>query len=232
VRGVQIAGGASIDRGAVRGVQIAGGANVVAGDVSGVQVASTNLARNVRGVQIGAVNVADRVRGLQIGVVNIAREASAGIGLVNIYTDGFLDEEVFVSADQLLLAGVRHGSGAFYSIYAAGAHRGEEETALAVAFGLGLRSALASLETSVDVLGVRVFDGDHRWAGENSLVKLRPLIALPVSDSLALFGGPTLTLHFDDGDREGYAPFEAMTLHEGSEIRLRAWAGATAGVRF
>ncbi|QDG49475.1 caspase family protein [Persicimonas caeni] len=255
VNGVQVAGGLNLNRGTTRGVQFAGGVNVVpdfagvqfagglnlaTGDVAGVQVAPANFARKLDGLQLGVLNISEgHVDGLQLGVINIAPTADAGVGLLGIYWDGFVQPEAVGNSEGIMFTGIRHGGGPFYNVYYVGTRAlvdGGGPLAYALGFGwhtqLGERFEFATDLTFGNVLGE---GGD--WRAQGSLASLRPTLSYAVFDGVTVFGGPTANLMLSTGDADRdpttWAPTVAWELTDSDAAnRVALWPGFTAGLRF
>lgn len=237
VGGAQVAGGANITGGDFQGAQVGGGANVTGGDLQGAQVAGGANASfgDVMGVQVAPVNISGgHVQGLQVGVVNVTRTADASIGLLNIHLDGYVEPELYASDDGLVMTGVRHGSSSFYSVYSLGSRFvGTEDRgpAIAASAGLGWRIELTErAELSLDVQSTAVLDQtrDWDWDSHFSLLKFRPLVSFDVLESLALFGGPTLTLMQPrNADPDDYSLIGPWQLNDDAAV----WPGFTIGAR-
>lgn len=246
-RGVQIAGAFNLVDADLQGLQIAGGLNLVTGELEGVQLApaqsvgrleglqlgAVNVATGpVEGVQLGAVNVATgHVDGVQIGAINIAPSASAGVGVLNVYWDGWFDLDVGATETGLALVGVRHGSAALYNTWVVGTHLGRSED---FAFGLGIGAQAfvgESIELSIDLTSVAIAD-EGRLRDADLQVMLRPQIAWRASADFALWAGPTLNLLMTSRE-EVEAPGWASELGdaEAGERSTWLWAGFGVGVR-
>ncbi|MFO0744290.1 MAG: hypothetical protein U1F43_01275 [Myxococcota bacterium] len=249
VRGLEIAGALNVVDGPVHGGQLAGALNLATdelvglqlgaldlaiGPVTGAQIGAVNIAGgDVRGAQIGTVNIADGdVHGTQIGVVNIAATADAGIGLVNVYWDGWAEADLAVSETSLALVGVRHGSSALYNVYYAGT-RLDRPSELSVGFGIGGRWLLnRHLELSFDVTTISTAI-DGRFSRLHAQVALRPQIAWRIADTFALWAGPTLNvLTTEYHDEDLGLPASAVRLSDrGADTQVWMWPGFAAGVR-
>jgi len=240
--GVQIGGAMNYSGEATSGLQIGGAMNYSGGPMNGVQIAGAlNYAHDTfRGLQIGGINMVNgHVNGLQIGAINFAASSDASIGAINIFWDGYVQAEVFGSGDGLTMAGIRHGSGAFYSVYHIGTRLfGEVDAPLAYGVGFGWRGALSdSIEFSTDLTATAVIADLSSWRTD-TLLKIRPMIAVQLTEKFAVFGGPTVTVLIGDDAKAGsqvddYAPMKAWQLtDDDSSVDVGIWPGVTAGVRF
>ncbi len=180
------------------------------------------------------------VRGFQLGVFNVSRSATGSLGLVNIFLDGYVQPEVTVSDDGLLMVGIRHGSRAFFNTYGLGQRVFGPESSpgalseLAATLGLGWRLELAeALDVSVELTATSVMvepDG-WLWSSDFTLYKLKPQLSYEVVPNLTVFGGPTLTLFSPSSgevDATTYAPWEPWRVGDS----LVLWPGLSAGLRF
>lgn len=234
VRGLQLSGALNLVDGPVRGVQLAGALNLATDALVGLQLGTFNVAGGgVEGAQVGVVNVAGgEVDGLQLGVINVAPKAKAGIGLVNVYWDGWADMDVAITETTLALAGVRHGSGALYNVYYAGT-RLDRPRDFTVGIGIGGRWLITpDLELSIDVTTFSTaLEG--RFTGLHSQTSLRPQIAWRIADAFALWAGPTLNVLATDHDALAVdVPSSAVRLSDASEdVQVWLWPGFAAGVR-
>ncbi|MCC6622313.1 MAG: hypothetical protein IT385_13705 [Deltaproteobacteria bacterium] len=233
VHGAQLAGGLNLATGELVGAQL-GPIDVALGDVRGAQIGAINVAGGrVTGAQIGAINVASGgVDGVQIGAINVASKAKAGIGLVNVYWDGWTEADLAVTETTLTLAGVRHGSDGLYNVYYAGT-RLDRPTDLTLGIGIGGRWQIAErLELSLDVTTLTTaLEG--RFTGMHAQTTLRPQIAWRVTDALALWAGPTLNvLATDQADVDLGLPSSAVRVGDaGDDVQVWMWPGFAAGLR-
>ncbi len=258
VDGGQFAGGFNVSGGDINGAQAAGGFNVAGGEVDGAQAAGGfNFARAIAGAQVaGGINIAagpvsgvqvaplniagDHVNGVQVGVINIAKSADAGIGLIGIYWDGFVQAEAFGSDDGLMMAGIRHGSGSFYNVYFAGTRPFAGDLPLAYGLGFGWRTDIGSrAEFSLDATATTVMGGSDEWSWDDqyNLFKLRPMLSFDLVDGVALFGGPTATVLVDNDEQN--ANLDDLVLidgwrftDKGERPTVAIWPGFTVGARF
>jgi len=249
VHGLQLAGAFNFVHGAVHGGQIAGAFNVASDELLGLQLGTINVAGDhvegaqlgvinvtgdgVEGAQVGVINVAGgEVDGLQLGVINVAPKAKAGIGLINVYWEGWTEVDVAITETTLALAGIRHGSEGLYNVYYAGT-RLDRPRDLTVGIGIGGRWLLTpELELSIDVTTFSTAI-DGRFTGLHSQTSLRPQIAWRVAEALALWAGPTLNVLATDHDASDVdVPSTAVRLSDvGEDVQVYLWPGFAAGVR-
>ena len=235
VNGIQGAGAVNVAAMGVSGIQGAGTLNVIDGDLAGLQAAgAANIVTgDVQGGQLGVLNVAvGEVTGGQIGILNYARASTGSIGLVSIVPEGFTDVEIFASEEGLTLAGLRHGTERIYNVYYAGSRLTADGADFAYGLGLGWRRPLApSWELNIDLTGTHVVT-DGSWENGDSLTKLRAIGAWRANDRIAVFGGPTLTVHLADNDSDEFSDLELWSLTEADdEVQAGMWIGATLGIR-
>lgn len=221
--------------GRVRGAQLAA-VNVVGGDVRGAQIGALNVTDGgVRGAQIGTLNIASGpVDGLQLGVINVARRADVGIGVLNLYWDGWSDADVVGNESGMLLAGVRHGSGALYNVYYVGSHLSSEGSDLVAGLGLGGRVPLGPrVELALDVVNLWMARGAD-YDGILNLSSLRPQLSWRANHALALYLGPTLNIEFAEAERvREVDPLlgDWRIDEDARDHDLRMWFGFVAGIR-
>lgn len=236
VRGLQLGGAFNFVHGAVHGGQLAGAFNVASDELLGLQLGTINVAGDhVEGAQVGVINVAGgEVDGLQLGVINVAPKAKVGVGLINVYWDGWAEVDVAMTETTLALAGIRHGGEeeGLYNVYYAGT-RLDRPRDLTVGIGIGGRWLLTpELELSIDVTTFSTAI-DGRFTGLHSQTSLRPQIAWRVADALALWAGPTLNVLATDHDASDVdVPSTAVRLSDaGEDVQVYLWPGFAAGVR-
>ncbi len=261
MQGVAASLAANINRGVHRGVQLTHGYNW-ASQLRGVQYGSINNAGSVRGVQVGLINVGGSVRGAQIGLINWARSADVSIGLLPITKRGGVRVEVSTSDAALLNVGLRLPAKYTYAFVAAGLHpfgteRGhvgtEKQRGKAWEFGVGFGGHIPVDDRffiDVDVSGWGVTSGLRAGAPLGAMSKFRLMLGWQAAKRVAGFGGPTLTVltdriantvpilaagdgrdRFGEVDRPGYG-WVSYAHRFGNGIRLRAWPGFVAGLRF
>lgn len=234
MRGLELAGAFSLIDGDLRGVDIAGALNVVTGDTTGLLLAPINVSGGaVKGAQIGAINIAGgEVHGLQLGAINVAPRATAGIGVINVYWDGWVEGDLAITETALMLAGVRHGSGALYNVYYAGT-RLDHPSDLSFGLGIGGRWQLGhGLELSLDVTSITTAVGG-RINRSRTQFGLRPQLAWRFIDHLAIWAGPTLNvLTTEDAETTQDLPGSAVRLTDKEDDQqVFLWPGFAAGIR-
>jgi len=86
----------------------------------------------------------------------------------------------------------------------------------------------------LDVAGYAVASGMDGRYGWSALARARLLVGVQIARHFAIFGGPTVGVHFDDPDdpvaRPGYGWTTGGYVDE--NVRIRAWPGFAAGLRF
>lgn len=207
VTGAQFAGTANIVHGNAQPLQAAGVLNAVTGSMEGQQLSgAANLALgDVRGAQIAPFNMSGgNVDGVQLGVFNVAADSTASIGLVSIVTQGFLDVEVFGTAEGYAMTGIRHGGDHVYNVYYIGTRMDGDGQRPLFGIGLGWRTVFdEQWEFSTDITTIDL-DG---FSGSNSaLVRVRPTMSWRPNRFFALFGGPTLNTALPWGSSEVERP--------------------------
>ncbi len=214
----------------VRGAQLA--AVALARDVEGAQVSLVSVARDVRGAQVAALNVARRARGVQLGLVNIADDSDAPIGLVNVIRHGRLHVDAWALDLPGVAVGVVHGGRYMHTIYAAGARRGEDGDAHAVAVaGLGGHVPIGA-RAFIDLDALTYFLPDRRVSRIAYVYQVRVIGGVSVGEGLSLFAGPTLNLSQSPPEiAEPLGVFGARALDWGGGAAWRAWPGVTVGAR-
>jgi hypothetical protein len=227
VRGAQIAGLTNVAGGAVRGAEIAGLASV-ATKVDGAQISGLLdvAGSDSSGLQLSLVNVAGgRLHGAQIGLVNVAKEADAQIGLLNVDVLGRLQLDAWTKPEAgMVLAGLKHGSPHFHSIYAFEMNVSSGRPW--AVFGLGPRLTPSdAVFVDIDVL-------DHvelvpTSGGPNMVAEARAVVGVRPSPYLSVFAGPTFNVlvatNASRADLPGYAT------HDGGSS-VWQWPGVAVGV--
>jgi hypothetical protein len=251
----------NINRGVHHGLQATYGFNH-ASDLRGVQVGGINHAKAVRGVQFGLINIGGNVRGAQFGLINVAKRADASFALLPITREGGVRFEVATSDTALIELGLRLPARYTYAFAAIGlqpfgtehGHVGtDRERGKAWEFGLGFGGHIPvndQIFIDIDLSGWGVTSGLKRGANLGGLAKLRAMVGWQAARHLAIFAGPTLTALVDDLDapveRPGYGWVSYDSSHagrvtplhsdghgiEGTGVRVRAWPGFVAGLRF
>lgn len=246
--GIQMAGLANLALGPVRGVQAAGflnlgrrldGAqlglvNIVTDVVHGAQLGLGNAAGGaVSGTQIGLVNLAGgHVRGAQLGLVNVANSSTFSLGLINIFRDGRLEIDAWGQESGLLMAGIKHGSGHFHSIYGVGVLPFGAHARFAAALGLGARLPLTNrLFLEIDVLDHALL-GAGAWAATWNLAQARVLLGARLARKLAVFGGPSFNVVTSwDGEVPELSPYGVSFTRAGGNTVVQGWPGVTLGLQ-
>lgn len=237
VDGVQLSGAANIARNSVDGGQVSGAFNL-AKDVDGVQISGgSNIARgNVDGVQItGGFNYAKKLDGVQIGLVNYADTSSGtAIGLFSFVRKGY--HKVSLSSNEAFLYNVSFKSGTekIYNIYTAGADFSGSGRAYILGLGYGSELKIAKQVTlNPELTGNMVYLGN--WGEANPLVKLGVNVNIRFTKWLALYGGPTFNIYWDNKITvEGYkttllpAGYKATPYNS----NLGSWVGWNVGLTF
>ncbi len=237
---VQIAG--VINRGKRSNAQIAGVINTA--DTAQVQISGVINVTNASSFQLSTINVT-RKGNFQLGVVNV-RDTADGIslGVINIVKKGGL-MEVEAGGSEILHAmlSFRSGTQKLYSIITAGYNFSDK--VFATGFGLGTEITLKNrwrlnLEGIHYNLYNKDFDewrdsheddfewDDYDYAG---LTQLRPTINYKFAEHFKIYAGPTLNLLITDKNFDFKAPYSIWNVTE-KEVKLDAWIGFTAGIRF
>lgn len=256
VVGAQIDALASLSEGTVRGVQLSSlfsfaGSNTIgwqasgvlnySGAVTGAQVGTLNITGALMGTQVGVVNWSDRGRGFQLGVVNLSDDLDGeALGVFSwSKRSGVFDAEVWSADTGLLNAGVRFGTKHIYNLFFVSAVPTADTAAWAPGYGLGAHFPITE-RFSMDVdftmqapnVHARIRDGQ----APDVLYSIRVAPALQLTDTLALFGGPSLNFLHDPGPStaSSLAPSYAwqLTTEDGTDrARVYAWLGAFIGLR-
>ncbi len=229
--GIQTAGIANVAGEAMRGIQAAGLANVVGEDAVGIQAAglANVTGKTLRGVQVGLINVAAESEGLQVGVVNAAGEQrGVPVGLysrtegVPVYLDVWTDETA------ALHVGLRTGSATVSNYVGIGTRPfADAPFRWDLMAGLGVeRPIRGGTSWGLDLTAHLLLAEDFGDAG--GLYRLRGLLLHDLSDRLAVFGGPALSVLVSD-EPDGLAPYTLFEREGDTDVR--GWLGAVAGVR-
>ena len=247
IDGAQIAT-VSIGGGALEGAQLGvvnllkssavgnqtGVVNVAGADVRGAQLGVVNVAHGgVEGVQVGTTNVATgEVRGTQIGVFNYADVSDYPVGVVSVVRQGRTSVDGWVTEAGIGMAGVRHGGRVIHNVYGVG-YRAGTPSGWAFALGLGARLEL-SPKAHID------FETIAYWLQRNApFVEDAQIASAGASFGYALtpvfgvFAAPTFNvLVTPDKELSQVGAFWGSTLlYEGDTVTVRAWPGATLGLR-
>lgn len=218
------------------GAQFGGVLNVVGEDVRGAQFAGlfNVVGGHLRGLQAsGLFNVAASSEGVQLGLVNVSGEnTGVPIGLVSYVQDVRLRYDVWGDETGFLHTALRSGNRRVANYLGVGARPfGDETYRWALVAGLGVELPMGDrafwmLEALQHTLVAEDF-------GETPghLSRLRLLAGYRLSDTAALFGGPTFNVFVDeDHDGSDLAPWSVYT-YEGDDVFVRMWPGFTAGLR-
>jgi len=237
----------NINRGDMDGVQASILFNT-AENLRGVQAShGYNWARQVRGAQFGLVNAAHTVRGVQFGLVNVADEADASIALIPVTRKGGFHPEVFTSDTAMINLGFRLPAKYTYMFASVGLQplgrledgrlSTSDGAGRAWEAGLGMGGHIPlSKRFSLDIdLGGYVVNDSLAWAGPvGSMSRMRFLVNYSFAKRFTVWGGPTITALVDEADRgidrPGYGWVAGR--YNGDEVRVRAWPGFAAGLRF
>ena len=229
----------NVTLGSVDGVQ-AGFVNVAHGSLSGAQAGLVNTAGgDSQGVQLGLVNVTSgQSRGMMLGAVNVTENADAAVGLVNVYTKGRTQLDVWMTDSALLMVGLEHGGRLFHNIFGAGATTRDEKGVFAFSYGLGVRAHESrSLSVDVDLLGYGlVMQGE---TGDNpdfgSILQVRVPLGFRLAPDVSLVVGPALNVSVartQDNALSDPSFYGARMTSAGSPVTSSIWPGVTVGARF
>ena len=246
IEGVQL-GVLSLGGGALEGAQVSV-VNVLNGQVVGNQTAVVNLASgniqgaqvgvvnvsggSVEGVQVGATNVATgRVHGTQVGVVNYADVSDYPVGVVSVVRHGRTSVDGWATEAGIGMVGARHGGRVIHNVYGVG-YRVGETAAWSFALGLGGRAELApKLHLDIEAMAYWIQRGQP-FDQDAQIGSLGASFGYALTPVFGLFAAPTLNvLVTNDKDLAGIAPGWATTLYDDPTTTVRAWPGATLGLR-
>ncbi|MCC7385751.1 MAG: hypothetical protein IT384_28135 [Deltaproteobacteria bacterium] len=258
VLGAQIDALACWSEGSVRGVQLSSlfsytgaitigwqGSAVLnaSGAVIGAQVGTANLTAELMGTQIGVVNWSSRGRGFQLGVVNLSDELDGeAIGVFSwSKRRGVFDAEVWSADTGLLNAGVRFGTEHIYNLFFVSVASTADTAAWAPGYGLGAHLPITerfSLDLDFTMQAPNVHARIRDGQVPDVLYSIRVAPALQLTETLALFGGPSLHFLHDSGPStaSSLVPSYAwqLTAEGGTDHdrgRVHAWLGAFVGLR-
>lgn len=224
---VEVAGGA------LTGAQL-GLIEVAAGSVQGTQIGLINIGGgSLGGAQIGLINIAaGNVRGAQIGLVNVSTSSTFSLGLVDVFTRGRLHLDLWGQESGLLMAGIKHGSGYFHSIYGAGVLPVGDHARPALSLGFGAHFQLSNrLFLDTDLLDYGIFGTSAGEAAVN-VAQARVVLGARLVDHLAIFGGPSYDVATSfDGQVPDLSPYGVnFTSSHGKNV-VQGWPGLVLGVQ-
>ncbi|MDR1730208.1 MAG: hypothetical protein LBR52_06060 [Prevotellaceae bacterium] len=240
---IQIAGVANVSK--KNNAQIAGIVN--AADTACAQISGVINLANSSSLQLSTINIT-RKGGFQLGVVNV-RDTADGIslGVINIVKKGGLMEVEAGGSESLhAMLSFRSGTQKLYSIITAGYNF--SDNVFATGFGLGTEITLKNRwRLNIEGIHYNLYnknfgnwsdsdDGDFReWDDYNyaGLTQLRPTINYKFAGHFKIYAGPTLNLLIMDTDLNSdfKAPYSIWNT-TGDDVKLDAWIGFTAGIRF
>jgi hypothetical protein len=231
IEGVQV-GVISVGGGALDGAQVSV-VNALTGSVAGNQTAVVNFASgNVQGAQLGVVNVTGgSVDGAQVGVVNYADVSDYPVGVVSVVRHGRTSVDGWATETGIGMVGVRHGGRVMHNVYGVG-YRVGEIAGWSFALGLGGRVDLApKLHLDVEATAYWIQRGQP-FDQDAQIASLGASLGYALTPVFGLFAAPTLNVLFtSDKELAGVAPGWATTLYDDPTVTVRAWPGATLGLR-
>ncbi len=207
--GIQLAGLYNITKKKVQGLQVSGMVNK-AKAVAGFQLGGVfnKVSDRLEGVQIsGLVNYARRMDGLQFSVLNLADSVSGlGIGLINIYKNGF--QKLNVYANEIVNTNIAYktGTAKLYSLLIVG--KNFSDTTPLLTFGLGFghefilnKNIKIAAEGSIQSLS------PDKFKTADILYRMQALVQVKVLSRVEVFAGPAykyLTALSDTASRNHY----------------------------
>jgi hypothetical protein len=228
VGGAAVSGLVNVDTGPVCGAELAGLVNI-ADRVEGAQISGILgvAANDSSGAQVSLINVAGRLRGLQLGLINVASDTDVQIGLVNIDLHGRLHLDAWAKPEAgMLLAGVKHGTRHFHSIYAF-----EMNTSAGrpwAVFGMGAHlTPTAAFYVDIDLAEHVQLVSASTYP--NTLHEIRALVGYAFAPRLSAFVGPTFNVLMATDLSRADAPSFAMASGN-SSTAVRSWPGIAVGV--
>jgi hypothetical protein len=246
IEGVQVGvvsvGGGALDGAQVSVVNLLNGpvignqtavVNFASANIQGAQVGVVNVSGgNVDGVQVGTTNIATgQVHGTQVGVVNYADVSDYPVGVVSVVRHGRTSVDGWITEAGIGMVGARHGGRVLHNVYGVGYRLGSP-AGWSFALGLGARAELApKLHLDVEATAYWVQRGQP-FDQDAQIASLGASFGYALTPVFGLFAAPTLNvLVTADKELAGIAPGWATTLHEDTSITVRAWPGATLGLR-
>ena len=207
--------------------------NLASGNIQGAQVGVVNVSGgSVEGVQVGTTNVATgQVHGTQVGVVNYADVSDYPVGVVSIVRHGRTSVDGWATEAGIGMVGVRHGGRVIHNVYGVG-YRVGETAAWSFALGLGARAELApKLHLDIEATAYWIQRGQP-FDQDAQIGSLGASFGYALTPVFGLFAAPTLNvLVTNDKELAGIAPGWATTLYDDPTVTVRAWPGATLGLR-
>jgi hypothetical protein len=230
--GAQI-GVVNLLKGAANGNQT-GVVNMAGGGADGAQIGVVNLTTgNVDGAQIGTTNIATgEVRGTQIGVFNYADVSDYPVGVVSVVRKGRTSVDGWVTESGIAMAGARHGGRVIHNVYGVG-FRGPTPSGWSFALGLGARAELApKLHVDFEAIAYWV-QRREPFVEDAQIASLGASFGYALTPVFGLFAAPTFNTMFTPHPKlaEVGPPWGTALLHEGDTLTIRAWPGATLGIR-
>ena len=208
--------------------------NVAGSDVQGAQVGVVNVTHGaVDGVQIGTTNIASgEVRGTQVGVVNYADVSDYPVGVVSIVRHGRTSADGWVTESGFAMAGVRHGGRVIHNVYGAGYH-GFGTAAWSFALGLGVRAELApKLHVDFETIAYWL-QRDVPFSQDAQVASIGASFGYAITPVFGVFAAPTFNVLVspDKELSDVGPPWGSTLLYESDTVTVRAWPGATLGLR-
>jgi hypothetical protein len=230
--GAQI-GVVNVLAGSVVGNQ-SGVVNVASADVEGAQLGVVNITSgSVNGVQVGTTNVATgEVRGTQVGIVNYADVSDYPVGVVSVVRHGRTSADGWVTESGFALAGVRHGGRVIHNVYGVGVH-GTTPTVWSFALGIGVRAELATkLHVDFETIAYWMQRGQP-FSQDAQVASVGASFGYALSPVFGVFAAPTFNVLVtpDKELADVGPPWGTTLLYEDSTVTVRAWPGATLGIR-
>lgn len=247
LEGAQL-GTVNLNGGTVHGAQL-GMVNIAESLPAGAQAGMVNIAGdgivqtgmvNIGGdttVQTGMVNVAGRT-GVQVGMVNVAQDADVSLGMINVVRERPIHFTLTGNERGVIMAGARHGSRYIQNTYELG-FSSTGENHLYIGTGLGAEGNIGPLLTQFDLVCHTILQLESTGGSNQSttarLVGTTGEARLTLGASigrLALFAGPTYTVHYAQDSTFGVPPAWARDLPATGRDRWSSWPGFRAGLRF
>jgi hypothetical protein len=230
--GVQV-GVVNLLKGSVEGNQT-GVVNVAGADVRGAQIGVVNVAHGgVEGVQVGTTNVATgEVRGTQVGVVNYADVSDYPVGVVSVVRRGRTSVDGWVTETGIGMAGVRHGGRVIHNVYGVG-YRAGTPSGWSFALGLGARLEL-SAKAHIDFEAITYWlQRNEPFLDDAQISSAGASFGYALTPVFGVFAAPTFNvLVTPDKELSQVGAFWGSTLlYESDTFTVRAWPGATLGLR-